>query len=113
VHAVSRLLLHGAIDSIQCSWVKLGEDLCRDVLQGGVNDVGGTLMEETISRMAGADNGSFRTISQLQAMIAPTGRPSRQRTTSYGEVPPERLAAAAASDGVCASIRTPLPLLGA
>ena len=46
VHAVSRLLLHGAIDSIQCSWVKLGEDLCRDVLQGGANDMGGTLMEE-------------------------------------------------------------------
>ena len=113
VHAVSRLLLHGAIDSIQCSWVKLGEDLCRDVLQGGVNDMGGTLMEETISRMAGAANGSFRTISQLQAMIAPTGRPARQRTTSYGEVPADRLAAAAASDGVCASIRTPLPLLGA
>ena len=113
VHAVSRLLLHGAIDSIQCSWVKLGEDLCRDVLQGGANDVGGTLMEETISRMAGADNGSFRTISQLQAMIASTGRPARQRTTCYGEVPAERLAAAAASDGVCASIRSPLPLLGA
>ena len=52
VHAVSRLLLHGAISSIQCSWVKLGEDLCRDVLTGGVNDLGGTLMEETISRMA-------------------------------------------------------------
>ena len=113
VHAVSRLLLHGAIDSIQCSWVKLGEDLCHDVLQGGANDVGGTLMEETISRMAGADNGSFRTISQLQAMIAPTGRPARQRTTSYGEVPAERHAAAAASDGVCASIRSPLPVLGA
>ena len=111
VHAVSRLLLHGAIDSIQCSWVKLGEDLCRDVLRGGANDVGGTLMEETISRMAGADNGSFRTISQLAAMIAPTGRPMRQRTTSYGEVPAERLAAAAASDGVCASVRTLLPLL--
>jgi FO synthase len=113
VHAVSRLLLHGAISSIQCSWVKLGEDLCRDVLQGGVNDLGGTLMEETISRMAGAGNGSYRTISQLRAMAAPTGRPVRQRTTSYGEVPAERLAAAAASDGVCASIRSPLPLLGA
>jgi FO synthase len=110
VHAVSRLMLHGAIDSIQCSWVKLGDDLCRDVLQGGVNDIGGTLMEETISRMAGADNGSFRTISQLAEMIAPTGRPMRQRTTTYGEVPAERQAAAAASDGVCASIRSPLPL---
>jgi FO synthase len=113
VHAVSRLLLHGAIDSIQCSWVKLGEDLCRDILQGGANDVGGTLMEETISRMAGADNGSFRTISQLKEMIAPTGRPMRQRTTCYGEVPAERRAAAEASDGVCASVRSPLPLLGA
>jgi FO synthase len=113
VHAVSRLLLHGAISSVQCSWVKLGEDLCRDVLQGGANDLGGTLMEETISRMAGAGNGSYRTISQLQAMVAPTGRPMRQRTTSYGAVSAERLAAAAASDGVCASIRSPLPVLGA
>jgi FO synthase len=67
-------------------------------------------MEETISRMAGADNGSFRTITQFQAMIAPTGRPARQRTTSYGDVPADRLAAAEASDGVCASIRSPLPL---
>jgi FO synthase len=111
VHAVSRLMLHGAIDSIQCSWVKLGDDLCRDVLTGGANDIGGTLMEETISRMAGADNGSFRTITQLAEMVAPTGRPMRQRTTTYGEVPAERLAAAAASDGVCASIRSPLPVL--
>ena len=111
VHAVSRLMLHGAIDSIQCSWVKLGDKLCRDVLTGGANDIGGTLMEETISRMAGADNGSFRTITQLAEMVAPTGRPMRQRTTTYGEVSPERLAAAAASDGVCASIRSPLPVL--
>jgi FO synthase len=111
VHAVSRLMLHGAIDSIQCSWVKLGDDLCRQILQGGANDIGGTLMEETISRMAGADNGSFRTISQLAEMVGPTGRPMRQRTTLYGEVSQERLAAAAASDGVCASIRSPLPVI--
>ncbi len=52
VHALSRLLLHGAVNSIQCSWVKLGDDVCREVLAGGVNDLGGTLMEETISRMA-------------------------------------------------------------
>jgi FO synthase len=111
VHAVARLLLHGAIDSIQCSWVKLGDDLCRDVLQGGANDLGGTLMEETISRMAGADHGSYKTISQLRAIAEPLGRPVRQRTTTYGDVPPERLAAAVASDGVCASVRTGLPLL--
>jgi FO synthase len=111
VHAVSRIMLHGAIDSIQCSWVKLGDEACRDVLRGGVNDLGGTLMEETISRMAGADHGSYKTISQLRAIAEPLGRPMRQRTTTYGEVPAERQAAAAASDGVCASVRSPLPVL--
>jgi FO synthase len=111
VHAVSRLLLHGAIDSIQCSWVKLGDDLCRDVLRGGVNDLGGTLMEETISRMAGADHGSYKTISGMRAITDPIGRPLRQRTTTYGDVPAERQAAAAASDGVAASVRPGLPLL--
>jgi FO synthase len=111
VHALSRLLLHGAIDSIQCSWVKLGDEGCRDVLRGGVNDLGGTLMEETISRMAGADHGSYKTISGLRAIAEPLGRPLRQRTTTYGEVPEERQRAAAASDGVCSSVRSGLPLL--
>jgi FO synthase len=110
VHAMARLLLHGAIDSIQCSWVKLGDEGCRDVLRGGVNDLGGTLMEETISRMAGADHGSYKTISQLRAIAEPLGRPLRQRTTTYGDVPEERRAAAAASDGVCASVRSGLPV---
>jgi FO synthase len=105
VHAVSRLLLHGAISSIQCSWVKLGDQACRDVLAGGVNDLGGTLMEETISRMAGSVNGSYKTISQLTEMVAPTGRSARQRTTTYKNPTAERQAAATASDGVCASVR--------
>ncbi len=116
VHAVSRLLLHGAIGNIQCSWVKLGDEACRAMLAGGVNDLGGTLMEETISRMAGSQNGSFKTISQLTAMVAPTGRRLRQRTTTYQNPDPERIAAALASDGVCASVRgsrPPLPLVGA
>jgi FO synthase len=116
VHALARVLLHGAIDNIQCSWVKLGPDVCQDVLHGGVNDLGGTLMEETISRMAGSENGSYKTISQLAELVAPTGRPLRQRTTLYGTPSPERMAAAAASDGVCASVRgqrTVLPLLPA
>jgi FO synthase len=113
---VSRLLLHGAISNIQCSWVKLGEQACRDVLAGGVNDLGGTLMEETISRMAGSQNGSYKTISQLAELVAPTGRPLRQRTTTYGQPTEERMMAATASDGVCASVRgprMPLPLVGA
>ncbi|MDQ1632488.1 MAG: synthase, partial [Frankiaceae bacterium] len=58
VHAMARLLLAGSIDSIQCSWVKLGVDGCQQVLAGGANDLGGTLMEETISRMAGSEHGS-------------------------------------------------------
>ncbi|SDQ88705.1 bifunctional FO biosynthesis protein CofGH [Thermostaphylospora chromogena] len=111
VHALARIMLHGAIRNIQCSWVKLGEDLCRSVLQGGVNDLGGTLMEETISRMAGSENGSYKTISEIAAMVAPTGRPLRQRLTDYGEPDEERKAAAAASDGVCRSVRRPLPLV--
>ncbi|MFI6710257.1 bifunctional FO biosynthesis protein CofGH [Nonomuraea sp. NPDC050478] len=110
VHALARILLHGAIRNIQCSWVKLRDDLCRQVLQGGVNDLGGTLMEETISRMAGSENGSYKTISELRAMVEVTGRPVRQRTTEYGVPGAERLAAAAASDGVCQSVRRVLPL---
>ena len=105
VHALSRLMLHGAISNIQCSWVKLGADVCQEVLTGGVNDLGGTLMEETISRMAGSQNGSYKTISQLASLVEPTGRPLRQRTTLYGTPSAERMAAAAASDGVCASVR--------
>jgi FO synthase len=116
VHAVSRLLLHGAISNIQCSWVKLGARACHDVLTGGVNDLGGTLMEETISRMAGSQNGSYKTISQLAELAGAVGRPLRQRTTTYGSPSAQRIAAAAASDGVCASVRgrrASLPLVGA
>ncbi|MDH2427828.1 bifunctional FO biosynthesis protein CofGH [Sphaerisporangium sp. TRM90804] len=112
VHALARIMLHGAISNIQCSWVKLRDDLCRAVLSGGVNDLGGTLMEETISRMAGSENGSYKTVSEIAAMVAPTGRPLRQRTTEYGTPSPERAAAAAASDGVCGSVRRSIPLVG-
>ncbi|MFB4313336.1 bifunctional FO biosynthesis protein CofGH [Actinomadura sp. 21ATH] len=100
VHALARILLHGAISNIQTSWVKLGDELCTRVLQGGVNDLGGTLMEETISRMAGSENGSFKTISSLEEIAAAAGRPARQRTTTYGEVPAERIEAARRTDGV-------------
>ncbi len=85
--------------------------LCRDVLGGGVNDLGGTLMEETISRMAGSANGSYKTISDLASIVAPLGRPLRQRTTTYGEAAAERVAAARASDGVCDAVRRKLPVI--
>ena len=100
VHALSRLLLHGQIANIQTSWVKLGDDGVVEVLRGGVNDLGGTLMEETISRMAGSENGSYKTIAGLESLAAAAGRPARQRTTVYGTVPAERLATARAHDGV-------------
>ncbi|MEU6747848.1 bifunctional FO biosynthesis protein CofGH [Spirillospora sp. NPDC046719] len=100
VHALARILLHGAISNIQTSWVKLGDELCTRVLKGGVNDLGGTLMEETISRMAGSENGSFKPISELEEIAARAGRPARQRTTLYGEVPAERLEAARKTDGI-------------
>ncbi|CRK57346.1 7,8-didemethyl-8-hydroxy-5-deazariboflavin synthase subunit 1 / 7,8-didemethyl-8-hydroxy-5-deazariboflavin synthase subunit 2 [Alloactinosynnema sp. L-07] len=110
VHALSRILLHGRIKNIQTSWVKLGDDGVVEVLRGGVNDLGGTLMEETISRMAGSDNGSYKTIAGLEALATAAGRPARQRTTTYGAVPAERLETGRAHDGVW----TPrsLPLLG-
>ncbi|OAA18416.1 FO synthase subunit 1 / FO synthase subunit 2 [Frankia sp. EI5c] len=94
VHAMARILLHGAIDNVQCSWVKLGTDGCVQVLAGGVNDLGGTLMEETISRMAGSQHGSRRSIAELEELATAAGRPPRQRTTTYGVVSSERLAAA-------------------
>jgi FO synthase len=85
VHAFARLALHGRIDHIQCSWVKLGDDLSARILQGGADDMGGTLMEETISRMAGSENGSARTVTELTAIAGAAGRPVRQRGTTYRE----------------------------
>jgi FO synthase len=84
VHAMARVLLYGRIDNIQCSWVKLGDDGTRVMLNGGCNDLGGTLMEETISRMAGSEHGSARTVAQLKELAALAGRPAVERTTVYG-----------------------------
>jgi FO synthase len=83
VHALARLGLHGRIDNVQCSWVKLGDEQTAELLRGGANDIGGTLMEETISRMAGSEHGSARTVEELAALAALAGRPARQRTTTY------------------------------
>ncbi len=94
VHAVARLMLHGRIDHIQTSWVKLGTVGTQLMLRGGANDLGGTLMEETISRMAGADNGSEKTVAELEDMISSIGRIPLQRTTTYGAASEERLAVA-------------------
>ncbi|ASU80018.1 7,8-didemethyl-8-hydroxy-5-deazariboflavin synthase [Actinopolyspora erythraea] len=87
VHAMARLALHGRVDNVQCSWVKLGDEGTVEVLRGGANDLGGTLMEETISRMAGSEHGSQRTIEQLHEVSRHAGRRARQRGTDYGLVP--------------------------
>jgi FO synthase len=84
VHAMARILLHGRIRNIQTSWVKLGVDGTRAMLRAGANDVGGTLMEETISRMAGSEHGSAKTVAELVEIGAGIGRPVRERTTLYG-----------------------------
>ncbi|WP_354641967.1 bifunctional FO biosynthesis protein CofGH [Kitasatospora camelliae] len=99
VTAMARLLLHPHITNIQTSWVKLGAEGAAEMLRSGANDLGGTLMEETISRMAGSGYGSHKSIRELEAIAEAAGRPARQRTTTYGEVPAERRAAALASDG--------------
>ncbi|MEE1755787.1 bifunctional FO biosynthesis protein CofGH [Streptomyces sp. SP18CS02] len=99
VTAMARLLLHPHIPNIQTSWVKLGTEGAAEMLRSGANDLGGTLMEETISRMAGSGYGSYRSVKDLVAIADAAGRPARARTTLYGEVAEERMRAAAASDG--------------
>ncbi|KMV21649.1 bifunctional FO biosynthesis protein CofGH [Mycobacterium heckeshornense] len=83
VHALARIMLHGRIPHIQTSWVKLGVQGTQVMLNGGANDLGGTLMEETISRMAGSEHGSAKTVPELVAIAEGIGRPARQRTTTY------------------------------
>ncbi|MEV3990446.1 bifunctional FO biosynthesis protein CofGH [Streptomyces sp. NPDC049837] len=99
VTAMARVLLHPHIPNIQTSWVKLGADGAAEMLRSGANDLGGTLMEETISRMAGSSYGSYKSVRDLIAIAESAGRPARPRTTLYGEVPEERQRAARASDG--------------
>jgi FO synthase len=87
VHALARILLHGRVRNVQTSWVKLGDAGTQDMLRSGANDLGGTLMEETISRMAGSAHGSRRSAAQLAALAESIGRTARQRTTLYRPVP--------------------------
>ncbi|MDF2895821.1 MAG: fbiC [Rhodococcus erythropolis] len=82
-HALARIMLHGRIPNIQTSWVKLGITGTQMMLNGGANDLGGTLMEETISRMAGSEHGSEKTVAELRAIAEGIGRPARERTTTH------------------------------
>ncbi|HEU5450191.1 MAG TPA: 5-amino-6-(D-ribitylamino)uracil--L-tyrosine 4-hydroxyphenyl transferase CofH, partial [Acidimicrobiia bacterium] len=88
VHAVGRIAYHGLVENIQGSWVKLGLPGMAQVLQAGVNDLGGTLMGENISRAAGARHGQELTEDEFRSLVEPLGRPLEQRTTLYGRVQP-------------------------
>jgi 7,8-didemethyl-8-hydroxy-5-deazariboflavin synthase CofH subunit len=83
VHALSRVLLHGAIKNLQVSWVKLGFQLSLECLNAGANDFSGTLMEESISKAAGANFGEFVEPVEFRRMIRSIGRTPAERTTSY------------------------------
>ncbi|MEM9061109.1 MAG: 5-amino-6-(D-ribitylamino)uracil--L-tyrosine 4-hydroxyphenyl transferase CofH [Pseudomonadota bacterium] len=86
MHAVARIMLHGWIDNIQVSWTKLGAERARQMLSRGVNDVGGTLMNESISRAAGSKHGQEITAKELCDLIRSAGRVPKRRDTVYGTV---------------------------
>jgi FO synthase len=93
VHAVARLALHPWITNVQVSWVKLGREGVRAALRAGVNDLGGTLMNESISRSAGAQHGQEFPPEAMEELIRSAGRVPRQRTTLYADAPDARRAA--------------------
>jgi FO synthase len=86
MHSVGRIAYHGWIDNVQASWVKLGLPGVRQALQAGCNDLGGTLINENISRAAGASHGQHMTGEDFAQLVADLGRPLEQRTTLYGRV---------------------------
>lgn len=90
MHAVARLALHPHITNIQASWVKLGADGVGAALAAGVNDLGGTLMDESISRAAGASHGQEMTPQMMEEIVRRAGRRPRMRTTLYGDAPAAR-----------------------
>ena len=83
MHAIGRIAYHGLIDNVQVSWVKIGVDGARQLLRSGCNDIGGTLMDENISRAAGANHGQKMTEDSFNALVSPLGRTLAQRSTGY------------------------------
>ncbi len=88
MYAACRLFFRGTIDNLQTSWVKLGHELAALSLAAGVNDFGGTLMEESISREAGADAGEYTSAEEIERLVRSMGRAPRQRTTLYKDLQP-------------------------
>jgi FO synthase len=107
MHAVARLALHPRINNIQASWVKMGPDGARACLDAGANDLGGVLMNESITRAAGALHGQEMPPGRMEEMIRSAGRRPLQRTTLYGRVPAERTAASFAAPPLEPAIQAP------
>ena len=107
MHAVARLTLHPLITNIQTSWVKMGHAGVDACLNSGCNDLGGTLMNETITRAAGSTHGQETSPTRMAAMIEALGRTPRQRSTAYGEVGAERIAAGRRAGELIPVVNTP------
>jgi FO synthase len=105
MHAVGRLALHPVIPNIQASWVKLGPEGIRACLDAGVNDLGGILMNETISRSAGASHGQEMGVREMEQTLREMGRVPKQRTTAYGTPSEERRAAGRAVNAPLEPVR--------
>jgi FO synthase len=107
MHSVARLALHPVLTNIQVSWVKLGREGVKIALNAGANDLGGTLMNESISRAAGTQHGQELPPEEMEALIRSIGRTPRQRNTMYGPVPEERQAAGRNAEPLAPIILTP------
>ena len=107
MHAIARLVLHPVIPNIQASWVKLGAEGVERLLDMGVNDLGGTLMDESISRAAGARHGGEFPPAAMEALITRAGRVPQQRTTLYAAVPDHRRRASHAAAPLAPRVQTP------
>ncbi|MEM9742021.1 MAG: 5-amino-6-(D-ribitylamino)uracil--L-tyrosine 4-hydroxyphenyl transferase CofH [Pseudomonadota bacterium] len=107
MHAVARLTFHGLIDNIQASWVKMGHAGVVACLNAGCNDLGGTLMNESISRAAGTDHGQETSPDRMRQMIRSAGRTPRQRTTLYADATEERINAGETAPQLLEIVNTP------
>jgi FO synthase len=109
MHAVARLVLHPYVRNIQVSWVKLGPRWAQRALLAGANDLGGTLMNESISRAAGAVHGQELAPVQMQQLIQEIGRPWRQRTTLYADADSASIERALHAAPLAETYNAPIP----
>lgn len=107
MHSIARLVFHGYIDNIQASWVKMGHEGVNACLNAGCNDLGGTLMNESISRAAGTQHGQETSSEEMRQIIRRLNRNPRQRSTAYGEVSREREQAGLKAAELTEIINTP------